>query len=99
MHALSLITLCYPTNQGTVVTREDNSVLFPFFKLDGDGYYGLARTDTFSRQLTLYNFDNDIQVQKGEQIRLWHSEDLFKKNEQNNGGEHCVRVWAVIKHV
>ena len=84
---------------GTVVTRRNNSLLFPFFKLSEKGYYGLARTDTFSRLLTLYNFDKSIRVWKGETIRLWHGEDLVKKNQQDNGGKHCVNAWAIIEQV
>ena len=82
---------------GTVVTRSNNAVLFPFFALDNNGYYGLARTDTFSRTLTLYNFDKEIEVWNQETMRVWHSEDLVKNNEQNNGGTHCVNVYAIFE--
>ena len=83
---------------GTVVTRRNDSVVFPFFALQDDGYYFLARTDTFSRTLTLLNFTRDISVSASEELRVWHSEDLVNKDneEVNNGGKHCVRVWAVI---
>ncbi|XP_066922197.1 uncharacterized protein [Clytia hemisphaerica] len=82
----------------TVVTRQNNTLLFPFFALGTDGYYGLARTDFRSRTLTLYNFDGEIQITKGEKIRIWHGEDLVNQGEEgNNSGEHCVDVWAVLK--
>lgn len=82
---------------GTVVTRASNALLFPFFELDNTGYYGLARTDAFSRTLTLYNFDKEIKVWNQETMRIWHGEDLVKMNEQNNGGTHCVNVYAIIE--
>lgn len=83
---------------GTVVTRSDNSLVYPFFALDTNGYYFLARTDTFSRTLTLYNFNGEVSVSTTEVFRIWHGEDLINNNndEANNGGTHCVRVWAVI---
>ena len=83
---------------GTVVTRSDDSLVYPFFALDADGYYGLARTDAFSRTLTLFNFNGEISVSTTEVFRIWHGEDLINNNnaELNNGGTHCVRVWAVI---
>lgn len=79
---------------GTVVTYTNDTVVFTDFKLDKEGYYFLARTDTFSRALTLFDFDEKIQVEQGQQLRIWHGEDLVNKNEENNGGQHCVRVWA-----
>ena len=85
---------------GTVVTRQNNNLLFPFFRLGTDGYYGLARTDFRSATLTLYNFDKEIQIRKGEVIRIWHGEDLVNQGEEeNNGGEHCVDVWAVLERL
>ena len=51
------------TYVGTVVTREDNSILFPFFKLGDDGYYFInPRTGATNYFMTLWQVLRDTQV-------------------------------------
>ncbi|XP_066920978.1 uncharacterized protein [Clytia hemisphaerica] len=86
------------TYVGTVVTRQDNSILFPFFKLRDDGYYFINhRNGQKFYRMTLYKVlpKTQIVVRKDEEIRIWWGQDLLNINEDKSAGRHCVEVYAV----
>ena len=83
---------------GTVVTREDNSILFPSHKLGENGYYFINhRNGQKFYRMTLYKVlpKTQIKVQQGEEMRIWWGQDLLDINEDKSAGRHCVEVYAV----
>ena len=46
-----------------------------------------------ANELTL-NPDTPVEVHRGDEMRVWQTEDLFKWYEQDNSGEHCINLFV-----
>ena len=79
----------------TIVTDASNSVVFPadfsnalpHFKVPGFNP-NMSEILVFTN-LAYPNFFN-----KGQELRIWYSEDLFHVTAADNGGTHCVNVYT-----
>uniref|UniRef100_A0A7M5V386 Uncharacterized protein n=1 Tax=Clytia hemisphaerica TaxID=252671 RepID=A0A7M5V386_9CNID len=74
----------------TVITNNKNEVLFP--TVNGRVHYiHMQGTHINANELTLKP-QKPVEVQRGDELRVWHTEDLFKLHERDNSGEHCISV-------
>ena len=79
-----------PNNIATVITDDQNNVVFPEdrsypYQIDGFG--------SNSPELML-SFSNPLSVTAGQEFRVWYSEDLYTGNwdENNYPGPTCMKV-------
>ena len=82
----------------TVITDVDNKIVFPAFpKPDFNGWKGFtvpgvnAKT---SQVLVYMNLASPKFFIKGQQLRIWYSEDLVNQWTEDNEGDHCVEAYA-----
>ena len=92
---------CRYQNIFTVITKNDNKVVFPpnvVYNSDSlEAGFKLQGVDPQRSNVLAYYYqqEKDRQyVYKGNQFRIWFTEALLNKNEYDNGGKHCVKVYA-----
>ena len=92
---------CRYQNIFTVITKNDNKVIFPpnvVYNSDSLGAgFKLQGVDPQRSNVLAYYYEQESDrphVYKGNQFRIWFTEALLNKNEHDNGGKHCVKVYA-----
>ena len=85
----------------TVMTKTDNEVVFqPNVVYNSDlleAEFKLQGIDPQRSNVLAYYYQQESDRQydyKGNQFRIWFTETLLNKNEYDNGGKHCVKVYA-----
>ena len=78
----------------TIVTDNDNRVVFPVnyiknYPFDVPGFNAYTSNVLVFTNLASPNFFN-----KGQELRIWYTEDLYSHTTHDNGGVHCVNVYA-----
>ena len=79
----------------TVVTDASNRVIFPANFDDKSLHFKVLGFNAKTSQILVFtnlaypNFFN-----KGEELRIWYSEDLFNSTTGDNGGTHCINVYV-----
>lgn len=77
----------------TVVTDDSNRVVFPV-NLKGDRFEWPGFNPYISHILVFTNLAYPIFFNKGQELRIWYTEDLYNHTTFDNGGVHCVNVYA-----
>ena len=77
----------------TFLTNASNDIVFP----PGAEIkqYELSGIWSNSTELTFNNLTVPMRVSTGQQFRVWYSEDLKDKSEDDNGGETCMDIYAL----
>ena len=82
----------------TVITDADNEVVFPANIDSSKAFIVPGFNASMSHILVFTNFAYPNYFNKGQELRVWYIQDLFKfRSEYNNGGTHCVNVYATIQ--
>ena len=64
-------------------------------------YFKMAGFKGNSKELVFASFCTPMYAQAGQVLRVWYGEALFRSNrypERDNGGKHCVNVYANFEH-
>ena len=78
----------------TVVTDDSNRVVFPV-NLKGAHFFALPGFNPYiSHILVFTNLAYPIFFDKGQELRIWYTEDLYNYTISDNGGVHCINVYA-----
>ena len=87
-------------NLNTIITDSDDKILYPTLNTHQifrpshwyslPGYHGRSETLVFS------DFCTPVYAQKGQTLRIWYGEDLKNYSEGDNGGQHCVDIYAMF---
>lgn len=78
----------------TVVTDDSNRVVFPV-NLTGDRFFELPGFNPYiSHILVFTNLAYPNFFNKGQELRIWYTEDLYNHTTYDNGGVHCINVYA-----
>jgi len=80
----------------TAVTDVKNRVIFPTSTRTSHVYPDFPGYHDKSKELNFINRCSSVYVHKGQLLRIWYTEDLYKITVQDNGGKHCVDVYAQI---
>ena len=74
------------------MTNDQNQVLVP--KGPYETYkFKVPGQDKNGKELLL-KAENPIEVQTGDELRIWNTEDLYDIYETDNSGRHCVQVYV-----
>lgn len=78
---------------GTVITDSDDNLIYPKKEsVDQFGFYLLEGYHENSQVLDMKFDGQGREVQKGQELKIWYSEDYFNSFEDDNIGEHCAKV-------
>ena len=80
----------------TIITDSNNEIIFAV-NFDGskDLKFKVARFNAkTSQKLVFTNLAYPSYFQKGEELRIWYTEDLYDYKTHDNLGTHCVRAYA-----
>ena len=96
---------CYlPTERTrleTVITDSNNLIIYPNsptkWMFPRQYAYQLAGHEGRSKILVFSGNCSAVYARKGQQLRIWYGEDLTGVTESDNGGKHCVNVYAMFK--
>ena len=84
----------------TLITDNQNNIVFPDPKIVTSNAYhrykGRGWNSRTSTNLTFVDMDKPMYVERGMELRVWYGEDLVGHTEADNGGKHCVDVYAQI---
>ena len=91
---------CYghPTRLFTAITDEQENIIFPSnsgilklrpYKRD---FFPPGKND-LSPELILPSV-TPVRVSRGQVFKVWYTEDLMQHTVSDNGGTHCVKVYA-----
>ena len=76
------------------LTNATDDILIP--KEEGGVYkYPMEGYNSKSPEIILKDFPNSIRLTSGQELRLWHSEDLMDYHEYDNNGTSCSDVFAL----
>ena len=82
----------------TVITNSINAILMPPDKfatdIGGFKWYKVPGYNSQSPEIVLSSFSH-TRVNRGEELRLWYSEDLANKSEVDNDGRVCYKVYVM----
>ena len=85
---------CGTENLMVFLTNSTDDILIP--KVDGDKYkYKIEGYKSKSPEIIWKDFINPIRLTSGQELRLWHSEDLLDYHEYDNNGTSCTDVFAL----
>lgn len=90
----SIVAKQHEPKVSTVVTDNANRVVFPanFIKtyhFDVPGF-----NPNTSNVLVFTNLGSPNFFKKGQELRIWYTEDLYSRTTHDNGGVHCINVYA-----
>ncbi|XP_078352206.1 uncharacterized protein LOC144636876 [Oculina patagonica] len=57
--------------------------------------YGVPGYSADSPELGFYNFSSPLAVSVGQEFQIWHTEDLYKCYEGDNGGQTCTDMYGL----
>ncbi|XP_066929275.1 uncharacterized protein [Clytia hemisphaerica] len=79
----------------TVITDAENRMITYHDELNSKGYIKMPTENAKSKELNLAMVnDEPYDVRGGEEFRVWYTEDLMNGGDFDNGGTHCVHVFA-----
>ena len=82
----------------TVITDADNEVVFPANNDVSKAFTVPGFDALMSHILVFTNYAHPNYFEERQELRVWYIEDLFNfRSESNNGGIHCVNVYATIQ--
>lgn len=81
----------------TVITDADNQVVFPANSNSSKVITVPGFNAAVSHVLVFTNFVYPNYFDKGQELRIWYNSDLLDFTEFDNGGIHCVNVYATIQ--
>ena len=87
-------------NLVTIVTDVNNQIVYPYLPTwveQRTFWYKMPGQNGSMNALTFENSDKPVFVRRGEELRIWYGEDLKKMSHTNNGGTHCVNIYARFK--
>ena len=82
---------------GTFVTDANNNILFPgpsVTLISPKISYILPGFTGMSDSVNFVENSKRVWVDAGQELRIWYGEDLVGYTESDNGGTHCVEVYA-----
>lgn len=83
------------TSVATIITDRNNEVIFPANIYDPFALFKVPGCDAKTSQYLVFtNFAYPSFFVKGQELRIWYSEDLVDGDVENNEGRHCVKVYA-----
>ena len=78
----------------TLITDANNRVVFPA-NIDNPLHSNVPVYDAKTSQILVFtNFAYPSFFVKGQELRIWYSEDLYDYTTHDNGGKHCIKVYA-----
>ena len=78
----------------TLITDANNRVVFPA-NIDNLLHPNVPVYDGKTSHILVFtNFAYPSFLVKGQKLRIWYSEDLYDYTTHDNGGTHCVKVYA-----
>ena len=83
----------------SIITDDYNEVVFPA-SIDNPKRFsvpGLDARRSFSLVFTNYAYPNFFI--KGQELRIWYTEDLNDHTTSDNDGKHCVKVYAKFERI
>ena len=79
----------------TAITDAKNNIITFHDELKSRGYIKLPKENAKSKELNLpLVSDRPYDVRNGQELRVWYTEDLTNGGDHDNGGRHCVHVFA-----
>ena len=82
----------------TVITDANNEVVFPANIGSSKAFTAPGFNALMSHVLVFTNYAYPNYFDEGQELRVWHIEDLFNfRSEPNSGGIHCVNVYATFQ--
>ena len=87
-------------NLNTIITDVNNKIVYPkepTWVYVGSRWYKLHGQNGSMNALTFDSSHKPEFYRSGEEFRIWYGEDVTNTNEGNNGGTHCVNVYARFK--
>ena len=83
-------------NVNMIVTDEKNHIVYPsprLVKKNSEGFYQIPGFNPSSAKLVLSDFGNPMYLEHGDELRVWHGEDLLNGNDIDNHGRTCMKVY------
>ena len=78
----------------TLITDANNRIVFPA-NIDNPRHPNVHVYDGKTSQIVVFtDFAYPSFLVKGQELSIWYSEDLYDYTTQDNGGRHCVKVYA-----
>lgn len=85
----------------TIVTDERKEVVFPDSKIvnskDGGFYFLPLFNGQTADNLVFVNTQKPAYAMKGSKLSVWYGSDLYDFSESDNGGKHCIDVYATFR--
>ena len=75
----------------TVVTTSNDEILLPESK---ETMYTLPGNERESEEIVFAEISTPLLLSSGQELRIWHGEDLTKNSDGDNSGLSCVDVYA-----
>ena len=85
---------------GTVITDDANVRIYPanpYWVYKPQFWYHIPGYKENSKTVVFGGGCSSMYAQKGQQLRIWYGEDLGNSGYHDNGGRHCVNVYAMFK--
>ena len=80
----------------TLITDTNNQVIFPA-NIGNTKLPKVPVYDAKTSQILIYtNFAYPSFFVKGQELRIWYSEDLYDQHTDDNSGTHCIKVYAAF---
>ncbi|XP_068713880.1 uncharacterized protein [Montipora foliosa] len=85
---------CNPESQKikVFITNASNTVLLPHMGISLG--YTIPGYGPNSSEIVFSDFPNPLHLSSGQELRLWHSQDLRNYHEKDNDGNSCANVFA-----
>ena len=77
----------------TFITTAKNDTLLPESR-EFQSKYTLQGYHSDSTEIVFTIISTPLRLSSGQQLRIWHGEDLMKDNDWDNSGSTCVDVYA-----
>lgn len=78
----------------TFVTNQRNEVIFPRYGSTND--YTLPGYHINSSELVFKIMPKPVNVDAGEEFRIWYRQDFLNASEDNNAGHTCTDVYILM---
>ena len=78
-------------NIHTVITTSNDEILLPESK---ERVYTLPGNERESEEIVFVEISTPLVLSSGQELRIWHGEDLTKNSDGDNSGLSCVDVYA-----